>query len=241
MKNLATMCTATMVVLFTVLGCSRFGTLSNVDLYQGDGAAKAAAAIKDKIGASKIGVIMAEVRKDSMKITIQTPDNPKNMDEYTFEKGRASGPKPVQAMSFGSLEMTADKYHLTDFSEINFAAIPETVRKAIARSGLENGRVDVISMDQEYAETTHPDLKAEKKRKTEDLKQQILDKTKECFKTTSTNCMNELRDLQKQQTDMMMGRGERQWDLAWRIFVEGPRGRKDFYADKQGNLIDNPH
>ena len=60
MKNLATMCTATMVVLFAVLGCSRLGTLSNVDLYQGDGAAKAAAAIKDKIGASKIGVIMAE-------------------------------------------------------------------------------------------------------------------------------------------------------------------------------------
>ena len=241
MKNLATMCTAMLVVLIAVLGCSRFSTLGNVDLYQGDNAAKAAAAIKEKIGASKIGVIMAEVRKDSMKITIQAPDNPKNMDEYTFEKGRASGPKPVQAMSFGKLEMTADKYHLTDFSEINFAAIPETVRKAIARSGLENGRVDVISMDQEYAETTHPDLKAEKKRKTEELKQQILDKTKECFKTTSTNCMNELRDLQKQQSDMMMGRGERQWDLAWRIFVEGPRGRKDFYADKQGNLIDNPH
>ena len=241
MKNLATMCTAMLVVLIAVLGCNRFSTLGNVDLYQGDNAAKAAAAIKEKIGASKIGVIMAEVRKDSMKITIQAPDNPKNMDEYTFEKGRASGPKPVQAMSFGKLEMTADKYHLTDFSEINFAAIPETVRKAIARSGLENGRVDVISMDQEYAETTHPDLKAEKKRKTEELKQQILDKTKECFKTTSTNCMNELRDLQKQQSDMMMGRGERQWDLAWRIFVEGPRGRKDFYADKQGNLIDNPH
>src|SRR6184192_3602153 len=101
MKNLATMCTATMVVLFTILGCSRLGTLSNVDLYQGDGAAKAAAAIKDKIGASKIGVIMAEVRKDSMKITIQAPDNPKNMDEYTFEKGRASGPKQIGRASVG--------------------------------------------------------------------------------------------------------------------------------------------
>ena len=241
MKNLATMCTAIVVVLVAVLGCSRFSTLGNVDLYEGDNAAKAAAAIKEKIGASKIGVIMAEVRKDSMKITIQAPDNPKNMDEYTYEKGRASGPKPVQAMSFGNLEMTADKYHLTDFNEINFAAIPETVKKAIARSGLENGKVDVISMDQEYAETTHPDLKAEKKRKSDELRQQILDKTKECFKTTSSNCMEELRQLQKQQTDAMMGRGERQWDLAWRLFVEGPRGRKDFYADKQGNLIDNPH
>ncbi len=242
MKNLATMCAAMLVVLVAVLGCSRFSTLGNVDLYEGDNAAKAAAAIKNKIGASKIGVIMAEVRKDSMKITIQAPDNPKNMDEYTYEKGRASGPKPVQAMSFGNLEMTADKYHLTDFSEINFAAIPETVKKAIARSGLENGRVDVISMDQEYAETTHPDLKAEKKRKKDELQKQIEDKMNECFKASDENkCTKELNALQKQQQDMMMGRGERQWDLAWRLFVEGPRGRKDFYADKQGNLIDNPY
>ena len=241
MKNLAKMCTTMCVVLIAVLGCSRFSTVGNVDLFEGDNAAKAAAAIKEKIGASKIGVIMAEVRKDSMKITIQAPDNPKNMDEYTFEKGRASGPKPVQAMSFGNLEMTADKYHLTDFNEINFAAIPETVKKAIARSGLENGRVDVISMEQEYAETTHPDLKAEKKRKSEELKQQVQDKSKECFRTTSSKCFDELRALQKQQQEMMMGRGERQWDLAWRLFVEGPRGRKDFYADKQGKLIDNPN
>ena len=241
MKNLATMCTAMLVILVAVLGCSRFSTLGNVDLYEGDNAAKAAAAIKDKIGASKIGVITAEVRKDSMKITIQAPDNPKNMDEYTYEKGRASGPKPVQAMSFGTLEMTADKYHLTDFSEINFAAIPETVKKAIARSGLENGRVDVISMDQEYAETTHPDLKAEKKRKKDELEQQIQDKSKGCFETMSSKCFDELRQLQKQQQDTMMGKGERQWDLAWRLFVEGPRGRKDFYADKQGNLIENPN
>jgi hypothetical protein len=38
-----------------------------------------------------------------------------------------------------------------------------------------------------------------------------------------------------------MGTEARQWDLAWRIFVEGPRGRKDFYADKQGNIVENPY
>jgi hypothetical protein len=241
MKNLMTTSTAILVLLIAVLGCSRLTTVGNVDLYQGDGAAKAAAAIKEKIGASKIGVIEAEVRKDSMKITIQAPDNPKNIDEYTYEKGRATGPKPVQAMSFGNLEMTGDKYHVTDFSEINFAAIPETVKKAIARSGLENGRVDVISMDQQYAEMTHPDLKEEKKRKAEELKQQIQDKNKECFRTTSSKCFEELRALQTQQRNESMNRGEKQWDLAWRLFVEGPRGRKDYYADKQGNLIDNPY
>jgi hypothetical protein len=241
MKNLATTCIAMLVVLTALLGCKQLTNLANVDMYQGDGAAKAAAAIKDKIGADKIGVIRAEVRKDSMKITIQAPDNPKNMDEYTFEKGRASGPKPVQAMSLGNLEMTGDKYHVTDFKDINFGAIPETVRQAIDRSGLENGRVDVITMDQQYAEMTHPDLKAEKKRKKDELSQQIQDKSKECFKTTSSKCFEELTALQKQQMNSMMSKEVRTWDLAWRLFVEGPRGRKDFYADKQGNLIENPY
>jgi thiamine phosphate synthase YjbQ (UPF0047 family) len=176
-----------------------------------------------------------------MKITVQSPDNPRNMDEYTFEKGRASGPKPVQAMSLGNLEMTGDKYHVTDLGDINFAAIPDTVQKAIARSGLENGQVDLISMENSYAETVNPSLKADKKRKAEDLKKQIQDKIAECVKSISNKCSDELHQLQKQQMASMLGGGERQWDLAWRLFVEGPRGRKDFYADKQGNIVDNPY
>jgi hypothetical protein len=85
-------------------------------------------------------------------------------------------------------------------------------------------------------------MKAEKKRKADDLQKQIEDKMNSCFKASdSSKCVSELNQLQKQQTDMRMGKAERQWDLAWRLFVEGPRGRKDYYADKQGNLIDNPY
>lgn len=86
MKNVLVMCTAILLVLIAVLGCNKLTTVGNVDLYQADGAAKAAAAIKEKIGTGKISVISGEVRKDSMKVTIQAPDNPKNMDEYTYEK-----------------------------------------------------------------------------------------------------------------------------------------------------------
>jgi thiamine phosphate synthase YjbQ (UPF0047 family) len=241
MRNLSTLSVGFAVLLFAVLGCKQLTRVGDVNLFQGDGAAKAADAIKSKVGTDQVKVIRAEVRKDSMKITIQAPDNPRNMDEYTFEKGRASGPKPVQAMSLGNLEMTGDKYHVTDLKDINFAAIPDTVQKAIARSGLENGEVDLISMETTYAETVHPDLKAEKKRQADELKQQILDKTNECVKTTASKCMDELHQLQKQQMNSMMGKQERQWDLAWRIFVQGPRGRKDYYADKQGNIVDNPY
>ena len=241
MKNSSAAGAAFFLLLIAVLGCKQLANVGNADLFQSDNAAKAAAAIKSKVGADHVKVISAEVRKDSMKITIQAPDNPRNMDEYTFEKGRASGPKPVQAMSLGNLEMTGEKYHVTDLSDINFGAIPDTVQKAIARSGLENGKVDLISMENAYAETVNPNLKAEKKRKADDLTKQIKDKSAECFKSTSSKCFDDLHQLQKQQMNSMMGREERQWDLAWRIFIEGPRGRKDFYADKQGNIVDNPY
>src|SRR5262245_27253517 len=175
MRNLSTLCAALVVLLLAVLGCKQLASVGNTNLFEGDNAAKGAAAIKSKVGVDHVKVISAEVRKDSMKITIQAPDNPRNMDEYIYEKGRAGGPKPVQAMSLGNLEMTADKYHLTDLSDINFAAIPDTVQKAIARSGLENGKVDLISMENAYAETVNPGLKAEKKRKADELKKQIED------------------------------------------------------------------
>ena len=241
MRKSSSLGAAFVVLLLAVLGCKQLANVGSTDLFQGDNAAKAAAAIKSKVGADHVKVISAEVRKDSMKITIQAPDNPKDLDEYTFEKGRATGPKPVQAMSLGNLEMTADKYHVTDLSDISFAAIPDAVQKAIARSGLENGKVDLISMENAYAETVNPGLKAEKKRKADELKNQIQEKTSECFKSVNNKCMEELHALQKQQMNSMMGAGQRQWDLAWRIFIEGPRGRKDYYADKQGNIVDNPY
>jgi len=241
MRKSSSLGAAFVVLLLAVLGCKQLANVGSTDLFQGDNAAKAAAAIKSKVGADQVKVISAEVRKDSMKITIQAPDNPKDLDEYTFEKGRATGPKPVQAMSLGNLEMTADKYHVTDLSDISFAAIPDTVQKAIARSGLENGKVDLISMENAYAETVNPGLKAEKKRKADELKNQIQEKTSECFKSVNDKCMEELHALQKQQMNSMMGAGQRQWDLAWRIFIEGPRGRKDYYADKQGNIVDTPY
>jgi len=243
MKNVPEICSVFLVFILVGLGCSRFAIPRDVDLFEGDNAAKAIAKIKERIGADSVKVIEAAVYKNKMTITIQASGNSKNLDKYTFEKGAASGPEPVQAVSFGNLTMTADKYHLTDLSEINFAAIPDTVRKAIELSKLENAQVDVISMDQQHAELTNPKLKEDQKRGADDLDKQIREKMEECSKqsTFPEKCFDELTTLQKKKTDLRSARGDAQWDLAWRIFVEGPRGRKDFWADKQGNIIENPY
>jgi hypothetical protein len=239
MRNISALGAAFLVLLLAALGCKQLAKIGEVNLFEGDAAVKAAAAIKSKVGADKVKVIRGEIRKDSMKITIQAPDNPKNLDEYSYDKSGAKGPKPVQAASFGNLEMTADRYFLTDLSDINFAAVPDTVKAAIERSGLDKGEVDLISMENARAEMVNPAIKAEKKRKADELQKQIDEKSKECFRTFSKKACDELQALNKQHFNSSDEKP--QFDMAWRIFVQGPRGRKDFYADKQGKIIDNPY
>ncbi len=228
---------ALLPLIFVGLACSKFIIPQNVNLFEGNNTQEAVAKIKQKIGADKVKVINAEIRQNEM-------NNPKNIDEYTFEKGSVSGPKPVEAMSFGNLEMTADKYHTTDLDAINFAAIPETIRQAIARAASEGAEVELISMDHQNAEMTNPQLKEQRKSEYEKIKVQVKEKEKECFNSPKfpQNCLNEATELRKKEQDLRFSNigNIKEWDLAWRIFIRGTRARKDFWADKQGKILDNP-
>ena len=163
-----------------------------VNLFEGENAAIAAAAIKQKIGVEKVNVIRAELRPDMMTIQVQSPTNPKDIDEYTYERGSVSGPEPVQIF----LGRTADKHHMAEIGEINFSVLPRTIERAIQLAGSEGARVDQISMDANYAATANPALKG------------TPDGSK--------------------------------WALTWRIFVEGTRVQKSFWADQKGNLNEKP-
>lgn len=234
---------ALILLVFAGLACSKFVIPRDVNLFEGDNAQQAVAKIKAKIGADKVKIISAEIRKNEMKIQIQVPDNPKNIDEYTFEKGSVSGPKPVEVFSLGNLEMTADKYHPTDLDEINFAAIPEIVKEAMTRANIEGAEVELISMDAQNAEMTNPQLKEQKKGDAEQLKAQIKEKEKECFNSPKfpEKCLDELFQLNKKERELTLNSSRiKDWDLAWRIFVRGPRERKDFWANKQGKILENP-
>ncbi len=186
MRNSISVFLATAILVVVALGCSKLALPGKVNIFEGDNALKAAAKIKEVAGSDKVRVIRAEIRKEKMVLTVQSPTNPKNIDSYTYRDGTVTGPVPEKAFSFGDREMTADKYISTEISEIGFAAIPETIKQAITDSKVENGDVDLISME--------PDLP----------KGGTLGDTPLVF--------------------------------MWRIFVEGPRGRKSLWADKAGKL-----
>lgn len=191
MKPFLKLTSAILPLLVVAIGCSKL-IPGQGNLFEGDNAAKAAAAIKKKVGADKVNVISAEVRPNVMKVQIESIKNPKDIDEYTYERGSVSGPKPVQVLNLGGNIFSADKQHKTEIGEINFGAIPATLKRAIELAANEGARVDLISMDQQ----PNP---------------RIIPITKEELQATK-------------------------WDLEWRIFVEGTRVRKYFWADKQGNL-----
>ena len=239
-KSKVTAIIATAILLIVGLGCSRLAMPGRSNLFEGDGAVKAAAAIKEKIGASVVNVIRLSVKLDEMEMTVQSPSNPKNIDKYVFENGKVTGPEPVQVFSFGENEMTADKYPSSPIDEIGFAAIPDTIQRAIALSKLENAKVDLVSMDAQGGEQGTPNLKEEREKERGTLDSEIKEKRKACFKERSRigDCMRELKPLEDRVQQLRFGHtvGRAKLVLTWRIFVEGPRGRKNFWADKNGKL-----
>ncbi len=240
MKNKISAAVATATILIVGLGCSKLALPGKVNLLEGDGAVKAAAAVKEKIGASTVNVIRISIRPDEMEVTIQSPKNPKDIDKYTYKGGTVAGPEPVQVMSFGDREMTGDKYPTTPIDEIGFANIPATVQRAIELSKLENGKVDLVSMDLQGVEQGSPNLKEERLKELEKLDEELKEKQKACFKAGSevAKCLLDLFPLDQKLKGLRSGDtiGKTKLVLTWRLFVEGPRGRKDFWADKNGKL-----
>ena len=219
MRNITGTCLVCFCLLASVLGCSRFAQLgTKVDLFTGDNAARAAAAIKNKVG-GPTNVIRVEMHTDEMKITIQSPKDPKDIDEYTFKNGSVTGPQPVQVMQIGSLSMTGDKYGTTPIDDIGWANVAATAQRAIEVSKLENAHIDLISMDAEQVTQGSPELKAQ-------VDKEAAAKREACLKSASPgDCIFKLT-----------AGADRPLVLTWRLFVEGPRGRKDFWADKTGKL-----
>ena len=143
-------------MLAVVLGCSNLIPRGG-NLFEGDNAAIAAAAIKKKVGTAKVRVIRGEIRPNVMKLVIQSETNPKDQDEYTYERGSVSGPEPVKIH-----KVFADNvHHATDIDEINFLALPKTLERAKQLADPAGATIDLVSMDNQYAKTADPRLTGE--------------------------------------------------------------------------------
>lgn len=224
---------------FALLGCDRFRDGGQVDLFEGDSAVSAVSKIKEKVG-SDVRVIRGEIRGNEMRIIVQSPANSQDLDEYVFANGTVQGPNPVQAQSRGDLEIKAEGYPTTSIDDIDFAIIPNLNRLAVGLSKLEGAQVALITLEHVDSRTTDPTLRAQKEQELESLKADVRRRKREC---REQKCLDELKPLEERLEQLKSPRrsGTTEWDLAMNVYVESPRGRRAFVADKKGNIIENPY
>src|SRR6185436_10694184 len=84
-------------LILIVLGCKSLPG-AKMNMFEGTNAQDGATKVKAKLGVDNVKVSRMEIHEDRISIVVQDPAKPKNFDEYTYEKGSLSGPKPVPAM-----------------------------------------------------------------------------------------------------------------------------------------------
>ena len=129
-KSIFTSILTMAAMILVVLGCKSLSIPgAKMNMFEGTNAQEGATKVKAKLGVDKVKVSRMEIHEDRISIVVQDPAKPKNFDEYTYEKGALSGPKPVPAMTFGNQELTADKSRLFDLGEVNLGMVPDVCRK----------------------------------------------------------------------------------------------------------------
>jgi len=208
-------------LVLVALGCKSLSMPgAKMNMFETTNAQDGATRIKAKLGTDSVKVSRMEIHEDRMSIVVQDPAKPKNFDEYTYERGAVSGPKPVPAISFGNQELTADKSRLFDLNEVNLGLVPEVCRKAAEKAQIEDGKCETISVDWESASWTRS--------KAENDKIQA-DKRAEMQKQRRAGTYDAMKSMRESVGDLA---------VTWRVWIRGPRATKDFWVDPKGTVWD---
>ena len=218
-KSIFTSILTIAALILVVLGCRSLPG-AKMNMFEGTNAQDGAAKIKAKLGVDSVKVSRMEIKEDRMSIVVQDPAKPKNFDEYTYEKGSVSGPKPVPALTFGNQELTADKSRLFDLSEVNLGLVPEVCRKAVEKAQTEAGKCENISISWESARWT---------RTKEENDKIAADKRAEMQRQIRSGKYDAMKSIRESGGDLV---------VTWRVWIQGPRATKDFWVDLKGNVWD---
>ena len=138
------------ILFLAILGCSSLKNLvpAKGQFFTGDTAAKAAKAVRDKIG-KPFKVIEVFIDDDEFRVQAQDPNNPKNVDEYKYVAGLVVGPNPVK---LSGMNDDVEKSSFP-FDDIDFAAVPKFCKEAIDKSGIEGAKIYRMTFQRAFAMT----------------------------------------------------------------------------------------
>jgi hypothetical protein len=193
---------------------------TKINMFEGTAADDFARQVKAKLAVDDLKTKRIEIHRDQMSIVVQDPANPKNADEYIWDRDGFKGPKPVEALVVGSQEFTADKTLLFPLKDVPLNLVPEVCRKAEDHAQIEGGKCDLISVDWQSPRWTRTKEENDRIRK---------EKDKEREKKMRSGNYNAWKEMTSAPSDLV---------VTWRIYIKGPRATKDFWVDAKGNIFD---
>ena len=130
-------------LILSTLSLSSCSQKAKQSLFEGTSSQEAVAKLSEKLKAP-VRVLKIEIQPETLSIQVQDPAAPTQVNEYTYRKltglpamilPTVSGPKAVRL----NLINPNLEENLFDLGEVNFAAVPETVREAARRVALDGG------------------------------------------------------------------------------------------------------
>jgi hypothetical protein len=132
-----------------LLACNLSNRATSPDgMFDGAAMTRAGGALKQKLG-GPFKVLNVEIKHDSVKLHVQDPKQPANVDEYQYwaTSHSLSGPRPVE---LSSLDNNLDNT-LFDFDSVNWEATESLARAAIERTQIDGGKIDKILVERNLA------------------------------------------------------------------------------------------
>lgn len=104
------------------------------DLFGSDLVARAVRDVEARVGAP-LSVLDLQVENGSIRLQVQDPQRPENVDQFEWRQGVLDGPRPVQLLGSGSLAAS-----LYPISAVDLTQIPAFTEAAMAKLGIDEAR-----------------------------------------------------------------------------------------------------
>lgn len=132
--NRCALAAITCLAVLALAGCRQLGetlrrppAVTTAELFETDLIARTVREVEAKVGAP-LRVLDLAAENGGLRIQVQDPAKPENVDQYELRDGRLAGPLPVKLLGPGTLAAS-----LFPISAVDLARIPEFTRAALAR------------------------------------------------------------------------------------------------------------
>lgn len=121
--------------------------------YEGTHAADAIAQVRAKVG-EPFRVLNIHINEDMIRMQVQDPKKPENVDQYTIDEGKMRDPAPVRL--FGDTDPSTLEANVFDPADVDLTKIASLIREGDEKIQLEGREMSSLSIERNMFDEKRP-------------------------------------------------------------------------------------